>query len=70
MAVAQSTVVKGIDVTSIATTAIKTIGSVLTTFADALILGAIIFVLVLIGVIVGVIIFIKKNCLNIKLGLR
>ena len=70
MTTAQTTVATGIDVTSIATTAIKTVGSVLTTFANTLVFGTILFVLVIIGVIVAVIVFIKKNCVGIKTGLR
>ena len=55
--------------TAIATTAIKTVGSVLTTFANAMIIGAIILVVVMIVAVIGIIIFVKKNCGNIKKGL-
>ena len=58
----------GADITAITTTAIKTIGSVLTTFANAMIIGAIFLVVIMIVIVVGIIIFIKKNCGNIKKG--
>jgi len=61
--------VTGADITAISTTAIKTVGSVLTTFANAMIIGAIFLVIIMIVVVVGIIIFIKKNCGNIKKGL-
>ena len=55
--------------TVISTTAIKTVGSVLTTFANAMIIGAIFMVVVMIAIVIGIIIFVKKNCGSIKKGL-
>ena len=69
MALSQTTVVTGTDVTAIATTAIKTVGDVLTSFTGALMIGSILFVVVIIISIVAVIIVLKKNCVNIKNGI-
>ncbi len=55
--------------TAITTTAIKTVGSIVSTFASAMIIGAIVMVVIMIVIVIGIIIFVKKNCGNIKKGL-
>ena len=66
MKVTSTTSVTGTDITAIATTAIKTVGSVMTSFTNAFIIGAIIFVVVLVASLIAIIVFIKKNCSSIK----
>jgi hypothetical protein len=59
----------GVDVTAIATTAIKTVGEVAKSLTGMFMIGSIIFVIVIIGAVVAIFIILRKNCGVIKKGL-
>jgi len=66
MKMSQSQEVTGADLTVISTTAIKTVGNVLTTFANTMVFGTIFLFILIVGIAVLVIVFIKKNCGSIR----